>query len=137
MRFWNVGSRYAASHSMDRNQTSGSHAFALGRDRLSILSFIKRNTVVGSPSWLAPEVIRKSHYDGQADVWSLGITAMEMAEGAPPHSNLNPLRAIFVIPNKPAPTLADPDNWSPETLDFVKRIRINDAALNCCRHTPL
>ena len=97
----------------------------------------KRKTVVGSPSWMAAEVIRESHYDGQADVWSVGITAIEMAEGAPPHSNLNPLRAIFVIPNKPAPTLADPDNWSPETLDFVKRIRINDAALNCCRHTPL
>eukprot|EP00523_Entomoneis_sp_CCMP467_P010640 CAMPEP_0168738670 /NCGR_PEP_ID=MMETSP0724-20121128/11056_1 /TAXON_ID=265536 /ORGANISM="Amphiprora sp., Strain CCMP467" /LENGTH=723 /DNA_ID=CAMNT_0008786027 /DNA_START=507 /DNA_END=2678 /DNA_ORIENTATION=- len=80
----------------------------------------KRKTVVGSPYWMAPEVIRESHYDGRADVWSLGITAIEMAEGAPPHANLHPLRAIFVIPTKPAPTLADPDNWSPEMLDFVK-----------------
>ena len=87
----------------------------------------KRKTVVGSPFWMAPEVIRESHYDGRADVWSLGITVIEMAEGAPPHSNLNPLRAIFVIPNKPAPTLADPDNWSPEMLDFVKC---------CCQKDP-
>jgi serine/threonine protein kinase len=80
----------------------------------------KRKTVVGSPYWMAPEVIRESHYDGRADVWSLGITTIEMAEGAPPHANLHPLRAIFLIPNKPAPTLADPDNWSPEMLDFVR-----------------
>ena len=87
----------------------------------------KRKTVVGSPYWMAPEVIRESHYDGRADVWSLGITAIEMAEGAPPHANLNPLRAIFVIPTKPAPTLADPDYWSPEMLDFVRC---------CCQKDP-
>lgn len=87
----------------------------------------KRKTVVGSPFWMAPEVIRESHYDGRADVWSLGITVIEMAQGSPPHSNLNPLRAIFVIPNKPAPTLADPDSWSPEMLDFVRC---------CCQKDP-
>lgn len=87
----------------------------------------KRKTVVGSPYWMAPEVIRESHYDGRADVWSLGITTIEMAEGAPPHANLHPLRAIFVIPTKPAPTLADPDNWSPEMLDFVRC---------CCQKEP-
>lgn len=80
----------------------------------------KRKTVVGSPFWIAPEVIKEAHYDGRADVWSLGITAIEMAEGAPPLSNLNPLRAIFLIPSKPAPTLADPDIWSPEMLDFIQ-----------------
>jgi serine/threonine protein kinase len=88
----------------------------------------KRKTVVGSPYWMAPEVIRESHYDGRADVWSLGITAIEMAEGAPPHANLHPLRAIFVIPTKPAPTLADPDNWSPEMLDFVRACCQKDAS---------
>jgi serine/threonine protein kinase len=87
----------------------------------------KRKTVVGSPYWMAPEVIRESHYDGRADVWSLGITAIEMAEGAPPHSNFHPLRAIFVIPTKPAPTLADPDNWSPEMFDFIRC---------CCQKDP-
>lgn len=87
----------------------------------------KRKTVVGSPFWIAPEVIKEAHYDGRADVWSLGITAIEMAEGAPPHSNLNPLRAIFLIPSKPAPTLEDPDNWSPEMLDFIRC---------CCKKDP-
>jgi serine/threonine protein kinase len=87
----------------------------------------KRKTVVGSPYWISPEVIKESFYDGRADVWSLGITVIELAEGAPPHSNLHPLRAIFVIPTKPAPTLADPDNWSPEMLDFVRC---------CCQKEP-
>lgn len=80
----------------------------------------RRKTVVGSPFWMAPEVIQENSYDGKADVWSLGITAIEMAEGKPPYANFNPLRAIFVIPSRPAPTLADPDNWSPEMLDFIR-----------------
>ncbi len=87
----------------------------------------KRKTVVGSPFWMAPEVIKESHYDGRADVWSLGITAMEMAEGHPPHSNLHPMRAIFVIPTKPAPSLQDVDAWSPEMLDFIRC---------CCKKDP-
>lgn len=66
-------------------------------------------------------------YDGRADVWSLGITVIEMAEGQPPLANLHPMRAIFVIPNKPAPTLSDPDTWSPEMLDFVQC---------CCKKDP-
>lgn len=87
----------------------------------------KRKTVVGSPFWMAPEVIKESHYDGRADVWSLGITAIEMAEGHPPHSNLHPMRAIFVIPTKPAPSLQDLDAWSPEMLDFIRC---------CCKKDP-
>jgi serine/threonine protein kinase len=80
----------------------------------------KRKTVVGSPYWMAPEVIKESEYDGKADVWSLGITCIEMAESAPPHANLHPLRAIFLIPQKPPPTLADPDRWSPAMIDFTR-----------------
>jgi len=87
----------------------------------------KRKTVVGSPFWMAPEVIEESNYDGKADVWSLGITVIELAEEQPPHANLHPMRAIFVIPQKPAPTLADPDNWSPEMLDFIRC---------CCKKNP-
>ena len=87
----------------------------------------KRKTVVGSPFWMAPEVIRESHYDGRADVWSLGITAIEMAIGQPPHANLHPMRAIFIIPTMPSPTVPDPDAWSPEMLDFIDC---------CCKKDP-
>lgn len=88
----------------------------------------KLKTVVGSPFWMAPEVIKESNYDGRADVWSLGITAIEMAEGSPPHSNLNPMRAIFLIPSKPAPNLNDPDLWSPEMVDFIRCCCKKDAS---------
>jgi len=68
---------------------------------------------------MAPEVIQQSPYDGRADIWSLGITAIEMAEGKPPLSGIHPMRAIFQIPNKPSPTLQEPDNWSKEFNDFI------------------
>jgi len=79
-----------------------------------------RQTMTGTPFWMAPEVIKESHYNGRADVWSLGITIIEMAEGTPPHANLNPMNAVFIIPDKPPPTLADPDSWSPEMMSFLK-----------------
>lgn len=63
-------------------------------------------------------------YDSKADVWSLAITAIEMAEGAPPHYNVHPMRAIFLIPSKPPPRLSKGtggkgDCWSPEFHDFL------------------
>lgn len=80
----------------------------------------KRKTVIGTPFWMAPEVIQESSYDGKADVWSLGITAIEMAEGMPPHFNVHPMRAIFLIPSKPPPKLTEPSKWSNEFNDFIK-----------------
>ena len=79
----------------------------------------KRNTVIGTPFWMAPEVIQEVGYDYKADIWSLGITSLEMAEGRPPHADIHPMRAIFMIPTKPAPTVKEPEKWSNTFCDFL------------------
>lgn len=79
----------------------------------------KRNTVIGSPFWMAPEIILEIGYDCVADIWSIGITALEMAEGKPPYADIHPMRAVFMIPTKPPPSFRDPDRWSAEFIDFV------------------
>ncbi|XP_001360747.3 serine/threonine-protein kinase hippo [Drosophila persimilis] len=81
----------------------------------------KRNTVIGTPFWMAPEVIEEIGYDCVADIWSLGITALEMAEGKPPYGDIHPMRAIFMIPQKPPPSFREPDRWSTEFIDFVSK----------------
>ena len=79
----------------------------------------KRNTVIGTPFWMAPEVIQETSYDGKADIWSLGITLIEMAEGQPPHYNVHPMRAIFKIPMTAAPVFKKPNNWSSDMINFL------------------
>ncbi|KAK9817161.1 hypothetical protein WJX72_010545 [[Myrmecia] bisecta] len=79
----------------------------------------KRNTFIGTPHWMAPEVIQESRYDGKVDVWALGISAIEMAEITPPRWAVHPMRVIFMISRDPPPRLADRDKWSLTFHDFV------------------
>ncbi|KAG2370925.1 hypothetical protein C9374_013725 [Naegleria lovaniensis] len=77
-----------------------------------------RNSVVGTPYWMA-EVIRGVNYDSKVDIWSLGIMALEMAEGEPPLMDLPMLRAMFIIATQPPPTLKEPQQWSSVFKDFL------------------
>ncbi|XP_046871081.1 mitogen-activated protein kinase kinase kinase kinase 4 isoform X4 [Hypomesus transpacificus] len=84
----------------------------------------RRNTFIGTPYWMAPEVIAcdenaDSTYDYRSDLWSLGITALEMAEGAPPLCDMHPMRALFLIPRNPPPKLKS-KKWSKRFLSFVE-----------------
>lgn len=79
----------------------------------------KRQTVIGTPYFMAPEVLESSQYDAKADIWSLAITAYELAVGHPPHANIHPMRAIFIIPTSPPPTLPEPNDFSDVFKDFL------------------
>lgn len=80
----------------------------------------KRTSVVGTPYWMAPELIRAQRYDAKVDIWSLGITLIEMAEGEPPLLSEAPLRALLMITINPPPKLKAPQ-WSPALVHFLSR----------------
>ncbi|GAM26678.1 hypothetical protein SAMD00019534_098530 [Acytostelium subglobosum LB1] len=80
----------------------------------------KRNTVIGTPFFLAPEIIQEVGYDSKADIWALGISAIEMAEFHPPYHDLHPMRVLFMIPTAESPKLKEPSKWSPEFSDFIR-----------------
>ncbi|XP_053089796.1 mitogen-activated protein kinase kinase kinase kinase 4 isoform X8 [Pangasianodon hypophthalmus] len=84
----------------------------------------RRNTFIGTPYWMAPEVIAcdenpDATYDYRSDLWSCGITAIEMAEGAPPLCDMHPMRALFLIPRNPPPRLKS-KKWSKKFFNFIE-----------------
>ncbi|KAJ3394149.1 Serine/threonine-protein kinase 4 [Lobulomyces angularis] len=85
-----------------------------------------RNSIVGTPYWMGPEVITGSDYGTSADIWSLGITAIEMAEAVPPHANLHPMRAMFKIPFEDPPTLSHPEVYSYEFSSFLSKCLVKN-----------
>lgn len=93
----------------------------------------KRNTFIGTPYWMAPEVIAcdenpDSTYDSRSDLWSLGITALEMAEGHPPLCDMHPMRALFLIPRNPPPRLNKKSSkkWTKKFDSFIECILEKD-----------
>ena len=81
----------------------------------------KRQSVVGTPYWMSPELIRGLPYDAKVDVWSLGITLIEMCEGEPPLMDKPPLRALLLITTQGTPKLQNPQKWSNELRHFMKK----------------
>jgi serine/threonine protein kinase len=94
----------------------------------------RRETLVGTPFWMAPEMLRatqqrelRTGYDATVDVWALGVTCIEMAEGFPPHHALGRVRATFRVAAKPPPTLRDAERWSPRCADFIATCLVKES----------
>jgi serine/threonine protein kinase len=86
-----------------------------------INSFSKKNSKIGTPYWMSPEVIMQTNYDSKCDIWSLGITCIEMAEGEPPNHKIRYFLVMKRIVNEPPTSLSNPERWSKEFNDFVRR----------------
>jgi len=81
----------------------------------------QRKTFIGTPYWMAPEILMEMGYDRKVDIWSLGITCIEMVEMKPPFFNKDPMHVMFSIVKHPAPTLSEPEKFSPEFNDFISK----------------
>eukprot|EP01100_Stratorugosa_tubuloviscum_P007669 TRINITY_DN316_c0_g2_i1.p1 TRINITY_DN316_c0_g2~~TRINITY_DN316_c0_g2_i1.p1 ORF type:complete len:655 (-),score=405.89 TRINITY_DN316_c0_g2_i1:137-2101(-) len=84
----------------------------------------KRKTMVGTPYWMAPEVIKGEYYDQKVDIWSTGIMALEMIDGEPPYMDQAPLRALFLIVSRGRPDFKNGPSMTPEFKDFVEKCTI-------------
>jgi len=89
----------------------------------------KRNTFIGSPCWMAPEVLEETNgYDSKADIWSLGITALELAEGRPPNADLCTMKLLLKTLNEEPPKLTDEPYWDEHFHEFIAACLVKDPA---------
>lgn len=91
----------------------------------------KRKTMTGTPYWMAPEVIRRQPYDMKADIWSVGITLIELCDDEPPYFEEEPLRALLLIAVNSPPTLTRPSKWSQELVHFLGKCMVKDPTDRC------
>jgi len=100
--------------------------FGVSEQLRDINHFIDALDYVGSPLFMAPEVIRKERYNNKADIWSLGITIIEMVEGRPPNTDINCIEKLPELANRDPPTFSNPNLWSPPFLNFLSCCLVKD-----------
>ncbi|KAK7197677.1 protein kinase [Novymonas esmeraldas] len=142
-----LGLRYLHEHHIIHRDIKGSNVLLTKEGEVRLADFgvstelkhtlSRRNSFIGTALWMAPEALTEKDYDSRADMWSLGITTIELAEGQPPHLGMHIARAVFVIPLSDPPTLHAREKWSPAMHAFLRRLLAKDKELRPSAATML